>query len=45
MTKGFQGGSLLEERSSSILQTEVPTLGLPPDSLYVLGPAAFNLSE
>lgn len=45
MTKVFQEGSMLEERTSSILQTEVPTLGLPPAGLHVLGLVTFNLSE
>lgn len=42
--QGYQGGSLLKGRTFSILQAEVPTMGLPLDSLYDLGPVAFNHS-
>lgn len=36
---------MLEEKTFGILKTEVPTLGLPFASLYILGLITFNLSE
>lgn len=36
---------MLKGRRSSVLQAEVPTMGLPLGSVYVLGPVAFNHSE